>query len=368
MSKRHRHKHKHRHAFHRQADPGSSPGIVRPSPDANKPVIHAIRYGADVLVEADITDLNRLPEMLSHDTVLWVNVEGVGDAETIEQLGAIFGLHPLSLEDVVNIHQRPKVEEYEQYLFIIARMVSRDEHLESEQLSIFLGRNFLITIQDGREGDCLDPVRRRLRQRKSKIHTGGADYLAYAVIDAVVDAYFPIIEQYGDLIDQLDDEVTTGGSRQAITRILALRRDLLTMRKIAWRMRDAINVLIRDESELLDPDVHVFLRDCYDHTVQIIDVVDSYRELSADLREFYMSQIANRTNDVMKVLTIISTIFIPLGFVAGVYGMNFNTSVSQWNMPELHWRLGYPFSLALMGLIAGVLMYFFWRRGWLKRW
>jgi magnesium transporter len=351
---------------HLRPPPGSAPGTLNIDPAAPRPVIKVMAYGPDGLVEMNGVELSALPELLSKWPVTWVNVDGLGDAETIHRLGDIFGLHKLALEDVVSVHQRAKVEQYEQHLFLVARVVELHERIESDQISLFLGKQFVLTFQ-ANAGDSFDPVRERLRRGKGNIRALGPDYLAYALVDAIVDAYFPLIELYGERMEDLEDEVIVQPRRSTVARVHDLRRELLAIRRAVWPLRDAINTLVRDATDLISTETRLFMRDCYDHTVQIIDLVESYRELGASLMETYLSSVSNRTNEVMKVLTIIATIFIPLTFVAGVYGMNFKSEVSPWNMPELGWRWGYPACLGVMAVIAGLMLLFFRRKGWLGR-
>lgn len=350
---------------HRRTSPGASPGTVAVDPAAARPVIHVMAYGAEQFAEQEIRDVEAVAGLRDGAAVTWVNVEGLGDAPTIERLGEIFGLHPLALEDVVNSHQQAKVEDYGDHLFIVARMANGGSHADTEQMSIFLGKNFVLTFQEGRPGDCLEPVRERLRKGKGRIRQLGADYLAYALLDAVVDAYFPHLEQYGELLDRLDDEITLQTSRVAIGQVHDLRSDLLLLRRVIWPLRDAVAALAREPNRLVTSETRVFLRDCYDHTVQIIDLVETSREMCSDLRDFYLSAVNNRMSEVMKRLTMIATTFIPLSFIAGLYGMNFATDVSPWNMPELRWYFGYPLALTLMAAVAVWQIAFFWRRGWL---
>jgi magnesium transporter len=345
--------------------PGATPGTVAVDPRAARPVLHVISYGPEDYEERDLADLSALVPMVGQRPVTWVDVQGLGDAETITRLGEIFGLHPLALEDVVNTHQRAKVEDYGEYLFLVARMLAPAQQLGSEQISIFLGKNFVLTFQE-ELGDCLDPVRQRLRTGKGRIRNAGPDYLAYAILDAVVDAYFPVLENYGEKLDRLDDEISSRPVRETFGRVHDLRADLLLLRRAIWPLREDVGALARESNPLISNETRVFLRDCYDHTVQIIELVEACREMCADLREYYLSAINTRMSEVMKVLTIIATIFIPLGFLAGVYGMNFDPDASSWNMPELRWSHGYPFALGLMATVAGGLLFFFWRRGWLR--
>jgi magnesium transporter len=385
MSRKGRRNKRHRE-FHRRTGPGAAPGSIVSDPHALRCRIKVFSFGPEEVVEREITDPLQLREFVGKRPVTWINVDGLGDAGVIQQLGDLFGLHPLALEDVVHVHQRAKVEDYARQLFIVARMVRfRAERpsanaespeptacpaprtLESEQISLFLGKDFVITFQEDAIEDCFDPVRARLRQNSVRLRQGGADALAHALLDAVTDSYFPVIESFSEELDRLDDELAEFSRAATLHRIHEIRTDLLMLRRAAWPLREAFQNLIREHHTLISADTRIYLRDCYDHTVQIIDVLETHRELCADLREYYFSSIGQRTNDIMKVLTIIATIFIPLSFVAGVYGMNFDTSVSPWNMPELKWTYGYPFSWGVMGLVGGGLVYYVWRKGWLRK-
>ncbi len=369
----------HHRVFQRRTEPGAPPGSVISLPDALPPKMQVFSYGPGKLIERDITSPNELTELVGRLPVTWVNVDGLGHADTIQKMGEIFSLHPLALEDVVHVHQRSKVEDYAGQLFIVARMVrmrppdavkddaDAREKLETEQISMFLGKDFVLTFQEEGEEDCLEPLRERLRKDLGRARQSSPDNLAYAILDAVTDGYFPVIEWYSEELDRVEDALDHGPTVEQLRRIHRLRADLLTLRRSAWPLRDALQHLQRDTYPLITPETRVYLRDCFDHTVQIIDVLETYREICGDLREFYFSTLGQRTNEIMKVLTIISTIFIPLSFVAGVYGMNFNTEISKWNMPELNWRLGYPFSLAIMSAITAGLLYYFWRKGWFGR-
>jgi magnesium transporter len=289
----------------------------------------------------------------------------LGDAKVISTIGNLFGLHQLALEDVVNVHQRAKVEDYPDHLFIVARMVERNECLLTEQVTMFLGQDYVITFQERPGKDCIEPVRERIRKGKGRLRTLAADSLAYALLDAIVDGFFPVLESYSDRLEAVEDIVVTQPNRSVVEGIHSIKSDLLIIRRALWPLREAINTLVRDHNSLIHDDTRIYLRDCYDHTVQLIDLVETYRELGADLRDLYLSSVSNRMNEIMKVLTIISTIFIPLTFIAGIYGMNFDTKVSPWNMPELEWYYGYPFSLALMLAVTVAMGIFFWRRGWI---
>lgn len=369
--------------FRRRTAPGAAPGSIVSAPDAVVPPMQVFAYGPEELIERDISDPGELEENLGRHPVTWLNVDGVAHAETVERIGRILNLHPLALEDVVNVHQRAKVEDYEGVLFIVARMVrmvdapEADESnrkafegvqfLETEQLSLFLGKGFVVTFQEEGEVDCLDPVRERLRKNHSRLRKSGPDRLAYAILDAVTDGYFPVLESYSDALEDVEDFLETEYDPHELRRIHDIRKDLLTLRRLAWPLREVFQVLQRDTYTSILPETRVFLRDCYDHTVQILDVLDTHREICADLREYYFSTLSQRTNDIVKVLTVISTIFIPLSFVAGLWGMNFDAAASPYNMPELHARYGYPSALGLMAVIVSGLLWYFWRKGWLGR-
>lgn len=364
--------------FRRRHRPGAAPGSVLGDPDAPPPRIRVFCYGGDEkFVEREITDASEIEALLSTFDITWINVDGLGDAQLIHRLAALLGLHPLAIEDVVHVHQRAKVDDYGDHLFLVARMPrivgtqDKDEAdatdglgLSTEQLSVFLGRRFVLTFQES-SGDCLDPVRERLRMNVGRLRQAGTDYLTYAILDAVIDSYFPIIEQYAEALDAIEDELDEGGAPQDLSRLHHLRRELLTLRRTAWPLREAISCLLRDGHPLVEETTRVYLRDCSDHVYQILDVVETYRELCSDLREYFFSMMGHRTNEIMRLLTIIATIFIPLSFVAGLYGMNFDTTVSIWNMPELRWRFGYFGALGIMATIASVMLAYFRRKGWL---
>jgi len=360
-----KHKKRKSKAFRRRTPPGTPPGTLVTDPSAPRSVVTVLAYSPQDFVEQSVSDPQQIRDFVGKWPVAWVNVEGVGDAGTVTKLGDFFGLHRLALEDVLHTHQRPKVEQYGDHLFIVTRMVWSDEQLETEQLSLFLGKNFILTFQEGVPGDCLGLVRERIRKKGGRIHEAGPDYLAYALLDAVVDAYFPILEQYGERLEDLEDEIVRKPLPDTIARIHAIKRDLLTLRRAVWPQRETLGTLLREETPRISSETRIYLRDCYDHVTQIIDLVETYRELGADLTDIYLSSVSNRTNEIMRVLTVIATIFIPLTFIAGIYGMNFNTEISPWNMPELNWSWGYPLSLLLMLSVAVGQLLFFYRRGWL---
>ncbi len=328
-----------------------------------------IDYDRSRSTRMTLADPAAISEYLKTHTVSWIDVLGLGNQATWDALSTVFNLHRLLVEDVVNVPQRPKVEHYQDQLLIIAVMVVLNTNrtgFSKEQVSLVLGKNYLLTVQEEPEEDCFHGVRQRIEVDRGIIRQQGADYLAYCLLDAIVDGFFPVLEYYGELIEELEDEVITNPNRSTLAKIHHVRRELLTIRRAIWPQRDALNSLIRDGSDLISSDVQVYLRDCYDHTVQVMDMVETYRELATGLMDVYLSAVSNKMNEIMKLLTVVSAIFIPLTFIAGVYGMNFSREKSPLNMPELDWYWGYPACIALMLVTAGGLVFFFWRRGWFK--
>ena len=350
-------------------EPGSVPGTLSIEADASPPTIFLIDYNEDKAVRLKVEAPEDCRPYLDTHSVSWVDVQGLGSENILRRLGEVFDLHPLVLEDVVNVPQRPKVEEYDDQILLIARMVSLKDDSRgfiSEQVSFILGKHYLLTVQEEPDYDSFGPVRERIRGSKGTIRRQGADFLAYALLDALIDGFFPVLEFYGEALEELEDEIVSNPTRQSLEKIHRIKRELLALRRAIWPQRDAISVLIRDSSDLICDEVRVYLRDCYDHAVQVLDMVETYREVASSLMDVYVSSVGNRMNEVMKLLTIISTIFIPLTFIAGVYGMNFNTQNSPWNMPELDWYWGYPACLVAMGVIAAALVFYFYRRGWFE--
>ncbi|MBE9229479.1 magnesium/cobalt transporter CorA [Phormidium sp. LEGE 05292] len=350
-------------------EPGSLPGTIDLPSDAPPPDIVLIDYCEASATRLKINTPEECAPYLDTSSVSWVDVLGLGNQDTWLGLSKVFNLHALVLEDVVNVPERPKVDDFDSQIVIIAWMVMLRDNSHGfyiEQVSFVLGEDYLLTVQEEPERDCFAKVRDRIRYNKGIIRQRKADYLAYALLDAIIDGYFPVLEAYGERIEELEDEVVSNPSRQTLQKIYKIRRELLALRRAIWPQRDALNTLIRDSSNLISPEVRIYLRDCYDHAVQVIDIVETYRELSSGLMDVYLSSISNKMNEIMKLLTVISTIFIPLTFIAGVYGMNFNPDKSPWNMPELNWYWGYPACWAVMIAVAAALVYFFWRRGWFE--
>jgi magnesium transporter len=295
---------------------------------------------------------------------MWIDIVGMGDAELIEQVGRELGLHRLALEDVVNVPQRSKVEHYDDKLFVVTQMPCPVGAQEVRQISFFASKDYVLSWRE-HPSSCFDAVRERLQVAGRPLRKSQTDYLLYALLDAVIDAYFPSLETIGNTLDELDVEMEQGATPALVRKIHAVRHDVRLLRRVVWPLREAIDALTTDHEWLITPETSIYLRDCHDHTIQVIDTLENYREACSDLRDYYATEVSNRMNEVMKVLTVIATIFIPLSFIAGVYGMNFDSEVSSLNMPELHWRWGYPLALTLMGAVAmGQLMFFRWK-GWL---
>lgn len=291
----------------------------------------------------------------------WINVNGIHQVKTIEEIGNCFDLHPLLLEDVLDTGQRPKMEDYGEYAFIVLKMLhynETDKELGSDQVSLILGRNYVISFQEG-EGDAFNGIRERVEAAKGRIRKMGADYLVYSLVDSVVDNYFFILEKLGEEIESLEDELLVHPRTTVLQAIQHLKREMVVLRRAVWPLREVLNVMQRGDSALVTSSTRIYLRDVYDHTVQVIETAETYRDIIAGMLDIYMSSVSNRLNEVMKFLTIISTIFIPLTFLAGVYGMNFKY------MPELEWPWGYPAVVLLMLACSLTMLLYFKKKGWL---
>jgi len=339
---------------------GARPGTLAIDADAAKPRIHIIRYTRGEVTERDVQTVDEIQTELAEDGVVWIDVKGLGDESMIRAIGKLFSIHMLALEDVVNVPQRPKTESFDTHQLYISRMVRVDDRhdLEIEQVSIFFGKNYVLTFQE-RHGDVLDPIRRRIRSNKGLVRKSGPDYLAYAIIDTIIDGYYPVLEQYGEYLEVLESRVVANATPAMLDRINRVKRNLLVLRRGIWPQRDAINVMIRDDCPFVSDGVKVFLRDCYDHCVQVADVLETFRETAGALLSTYLSAIGNKQNEVMRILTIVSSIFIPLTFMAGIYGMNFE------QMPELKQGMAYPTLLFVMCSTAVGMLIYFKRLGWI---
>ncbi len=346
---------------------GASPGTLAITSN-ERPAIFLIDYGEHGVAEHELKTIDECIPYLIDDkpSVTWVDVRGISHAETFHRLGEIFKLHPLALEDVVNVPQRPKSDVYKDHQLIVSRMVRLDSggKVHTEQLGILFGKGFVLTVQEEPEHDVLGCVRDRIRQGRGSIRDRGADYLSYALLDAVIDAFFPVLEKLGERLEDMEIEAI-GAPRSMSRQIHEIKRDLLTIRRAIWPQRDLLSGLLRGESPLVHADTLVFVRDTYDHAVQVMDMVETFREIASGLMDLYLSGVSNRMNEIMKVLTILSTIFLPITFIAGVYGMNFDTNASPYNMPELGHRFGYPITVALMAMSVIGLLAYYRKRGWL---
>ncbi len=323
--------------------------------------ITVIDYDAENFVEREVKELKDCFAFKETETVTWINIDGIHHTDVVDKIGAGFNIHPLFLEDIVNTEQRPKVEEGKGYNFIVFKMLDYNNNtkkVEVEQLSLIVGKNYLISFQEN-IGDIFDSVRNRLRNTDSRIRRYGTDYLAYALMDKVIDNYFVIMEKMGERVEEIEDNAMTKQDTKFIRDISVLRRELILLRKTIWPLREVINTLLRGEAQEIKPETLLFYRDLYDHTVQVIDSVESYRDTLASVLDVNFSVQSFRMNDVMKVLTIISTIFIPLTFIVGVYGMNFD------NLPELHWKYGYQLIMFIMFGLAIGMIYYFRKKKWL---
>jgi len=343
---------------------GAPPGTLVAHPDAAPSSIQVIGYDQERLVEEVISDPESLKKYLDQYRITWINVNGLKDVGKIEKIGEVLGIHKLALEDVLNGQHRAKTEDFDEHLFIVLRMVESPQNFYLEQVSMFIGANYILTFQE-HEGDCLEPVRERLRKPSGRIRQNDVSYLGYAVIDAIIDGYLPVLEHIGDVLEHNENEILLGPKPSHLTTLQQLKRVLINIRRAVWPVREMINSLIRDDNPFISEYTSVYLRDCYDHAVHVIDMVESYREICSDLMNAYMSSVSNRMNEVMKVLTIIATIFIPLSFIAGLFGMNFSHDASPFNMPELYWKYGYFGALIVMAVIAIAMLLYFRSRGWL---
>lgn len=350
--------------MHRTAKPAAqAPGTVeyRGVQKVDRATIKLIDYDGECFEERMVDDVTECFGYRDKETVTWINVNGLHDTDLLKQLGAHYGLHPLVLEDIVNTHQRPKMEDFGGYLYIVARMLSlQTDKLElvSEQISFVIGPRFVLTFQE-RPGDVLEPVRERLRHGNGKIRTNGSGYLSYALLDAVVDHYFLVLEGFSDAIEAMEETMLADPGLEDLQQIHFLKREMIQLRRAVWPLREVVVGLERGDFALIGEYVSPYLRDLYDHLIQVADVVDSFRDMLSGLQDLYMSSVSNRMNDVMKVLTIFASIFVPLTFVAGVYGMNFE------HMPELGWRWSYPIFWCIIVTLGGTMLAFFRRKKWL---
>ena len=368
MSKRNASKKRRRRTLH-AAFVGSGPENVIFDPEAPQSQVSYVAYDGDKLQEEAVTDLAAIEANLGKWPVLWVNVEGLGSPEIIKRLGEIFNIHPLAMEDIIHLHQRAKFEQYDENFFLVAHMIegkaSAPNHLASqeivatEQISMYVGSNFVVTFQEG-PVDATKPVIDRLRKARGLLRSRGSDYLTYAIIDSIIDAYYPVLEVFGERLEVIEDRILEDPSKRIVSQVHIAKRELLGLRRALFPLREALGSILRTSPANFTAETLLHLRDCYDHVIQITDLIETYRELCSDLMDVYLSSISNRLNEVMKTLTVVTTICAPPTLIAGIYGMNFHTD-SPYNMPELSWSYGYFFALALMALTSTLMLILLFR-------
>jgi len=323
--------------------------------------ISVIDYDQNNIQEKEVKDIKECFPFKDKPTVTWVNIDGLHDIEVIEKIGNYFEVHPLVLEDILNTDQRPKMENFDKYFFFIVKMLYFDEKLQevhTEQVSLILGENFVISFQES-IGDVFDSIRERIRNSKGRIRSRGTDYLIYALLDAIVDNYFIILEKIGENVESMEEDLITNPTPSTLQDIYNLKREMIYLRKSVWPLREVISGLQREESALIQESTDIYLRDLYDHTIQVIDTIETFRDMVSGMLDMYMSSVSNKMNEVMKVLTIFAAIFIPLTFVAGIYGMNFEI------MPELHWQWGYLMVWIIIICVTLSMIIYFKRKKWL---
>ena len=340
--------------------PGTLVHIGEERAEASK--ISVIDYSDTHFHEEELKTVEECFRYKETPFMTWINIDGIHQKDILEKLSSYFGFHPLVMEDIMNTDQRPKTEDYGAYLYIVLKMFNysdEQDKIPTEQVSLIVTPRVVISFQEGLEGDVFNPLRERLRNDKGRIRKMGADYLAYSLIDAVVDSYFMILEKLGEKVESLEEELISDPDIDTLHEIHYLKRELIFLRKAVWPLRELINMLLRGESSLMHESMKIYLRDVYDHTIQVIDTIETLRDMVTGMLDIYLSSVSNRLNAVMKVLTIIATIFIPMTFIVGVYGMNFRY------MPELEWRFGYPLVWIVMLVISATMLIFFKKRNWL---
>lgn len=353
--------------FKRYHVPGTPPGTLNiTAPEARIPLkMHLVDYTEQEYLEKELATAEECHEYLERESVTWIHIQGTIDRDTLTGFGKLFGLHTLSLEDITNIGQRPKVDSFEDQLFVIMSLPAISENVVTiEQISFFLGKDYVISFLES-ESDPFTPVRNRLRNRAGKFREKPADFLLYLLLDIVIDQGFPLFESLGEDIEALENELLDSPGKSTLEDIHKLRRHLLLLRRMLWPQREVINFLIRNDQGFIDEKTIIYFHDCYDHAVQIMDMLETYRESTTNMLDVYLSSVSNRLNETMKVLTVIATLFMPLTFIVGLYGMNFSVNEqSPWAMPELRWYYGYPFVWALIIAVAGGMWLYFKRKHW----
>jgi magnesium transporter len=341
---------------------GTAPGTLIQRSEGELPAVRITRfdYNEDRFEERKLNTIDEAFPQTDRSVITWINIDGVHDTQILHRIGSLYNVHPLILEDIQNTGQRPKMDRFDEYLFVCLKMLWYDDRAQdtvSEQVSILLGASFVISFQE-REGDVFEPIRQRLRENKGKIRRSGTDYLAYCLIDSIIDNYYIILERIEEQIEPLEDTIVTAPRADTARNLHELKRKLLLIRRAVWPLREVITAIEKEESPLIHRSTRLYLRDIYEHTVQVIDTIETFRDLVSGLHDIYLSTVSNNMNAIMKVLTIIATIFIPLTFIAGIYGMNFQF------MPELSWRWGYPLVVGIMFIVALGMVFYFKRRKW----
>ncbi|PWK79046.1 magnesium transporter [Mucilaginibacter oryzae] len=355
---------------------GDRPGMIRIAEDALKPIISAYSYNKDELVTCEGRDIKAVLKQLDKcdNHTHWIKINGLGDAGLIEQIGEHCQINSLVLEDIANTHQRPKFDEYDDYAFCTSRIVyfNHDNEIINCQFSAIIKNNIIISFEEDHNENRFEAVKARLKAGKGSIRTDGPGYMCYALTDTIIDNYFVLLAEIGDHLDALEDKLYQSADKSIMFNAQQLKRTLIVVRRASWPERDKINDMIRSESPLVTPEVKLYLRDAYDHCIQAMDLIENYKEVTSSIIDLYLSMVSNRMNEIMKVLTIISVIFIPLTFIAGIYGMNFSRQDDKGhiiadNMPELYWHHGYIYAIVFMLLIAVIQVFVFWKKGWFNR-
>ncbi len=322
-------------------------------------MIHIIDYSTATIQDTHVSSIEECIPFKDAESVTWIDIESIEDEKIVDSVGSLFNIHPLIIEDIKRVGQRPKMEEFDEYIFFVLRMFRLEKgKVLAEQLSIIMGKGYVITFQE-KAGDVFNPIRERIRAKKFRINARGSDFLAYSLIDIIIDNYFVILETFGEEVESLEDVLLLNPTKAALHKIHTLKRKVLFIRRSVWPLRELLTNFERSESPLIFPSTHEYIRDIYDHAIQIIDTVETYRDSLSGMLDIYLSSVSNRMNEIMKVLTVISTIFIPLTFITGLYGMNFKY------MPELSWKWGYPLVITIMVLIVAGLIFFFRKKKWL---
>ena len=351
----------------RRTPAGAAPGTLVPEPGSSPPVIHVMVYDAKNLVEKVVDNVDALRELAKREAaVTWVHVQGLGNALLIEAIGNLFGFDRLALADAVNVPQRPKGEDYGDTFFLVMQMPMRPDPLKLGQISLFINEKSIVTFQST-EQDPFEPVRVRLREGRGRIRSSGADYLAYALVDVAIDSYFPLLETYSNRLEELENCLIAGAEIEVPGALHDLRHDLFALRRVLWPQREALTALLRDDSPALTKVTRLHLRDAIDHTNQLLDLVEALHEFGAALMSLHQAFVTQRTNEIVRHLTMMASIFIPLTFIVGVYGMNFDPGSSPYNMPELRWYWGYPAVMIFMALVVVGMVIYFRRKGWIGK-